>query len=187
MASLNDLIKRASEFVEKQKGKWDHTEWTDFITDIQKRGVKLNEEAQKALGVVLESVKKFYESSTETAKEVMGSVSDQTVKFVEKTKGSWDHLGWESFLKDIKEKGINITDDTKSYIGDILESVKKVYHSLPLIAKEEKEEAQEKAKVEPLKPVEKSPVKKKPLRKTAVRKTSTKKTTKRKTTTKNKK
>ncbi len=44
MAIFDDLIKRASEFVEKQKGAWDHSKWQEFLSDAQKKGVKLTED-----------------------------------------------------------------------------------------------------------------------------------------------
>ncbi len=147
MALFDDLIKKSSEFVEKQKGIWDHTAWTNFISDSQKKGVKLTEDMQNYLGTVLESMKKFYSTSTigkdvsdnigSSAEKIMSVVSEQTSKYIQKTKGVWDHSGWENFLKDIQNKGVELTEETKSFIGDMLESVKKFYTSIPLTATKE--------------------------------------------------
>ncbi len=144
MAIFDDLIKRASEFVEKQKGAWDHSKWQDFLSDAQKKGVKLTEEMQNNIGQLLESIKKFYESSTDTGKKGIENLSDLTAKFIEKTKGQWEHLEWEKFVKDIQQKGIDLTEETRSFLGEILENSKKFYFSLPLVTKEAKEEKVEK-------------------------------------------
>ena len=149
MTIFDELIKRTSQFVEKQKGIWDHTKWQGFLSDIQEKGVNLTEETRNYLGSVVESMKKFYENSSDTGKKLMGIVSDQVAQFVEKTKGKWDHLGWEKFVKDIQKKGIDLTDETRSNLGVILESAKRFYSNLPLKApkvKKEKEitEVQEK-------------------------------------------
>lgn len=140
MTIFDELIKRTSQFVEKQKGIWDHTKWQGFLSDIQEKGVNLTEETRNYLGSVVESMKKFYENSSDTGKKLMGIVSDQVAQFVEKTKGKWDHLGWEKFVKDIQKKGIDLTDETRSNLGVILESAKRFYSNLPLKAPEVKKE-----------------------------------------------
>ncbi len=66
-------------------------------------------------------------------------------EFVKKQKGVWDHIEWEKFVKDIQQKGVDLTEDTKAYLGGILDAVKKLYSSLPLAAKEEKKEPEIKA------------------------------------------
>ncbi len=70
----------------------------------------------------------------------IGNISGQAAKFVEKTKGKWDQLDWEKFVKDIQQRGIDLTEETKENLEGILESVKEVYLSLPLIAKKGKKE-----------------------------------------------
>ncbi len=140
MAIFDDLIKRASEFVEKQKGVWDHSKWQVFLSDAQQKGVKMTEEMQSYLGSVLDSMKKYYENTTDTGRKMMGNVSDQTSTFIEKTKGKWEHLEWEKFLKDIQQRGIDLSRETMTNIGGVLESAKKFYFSLPLITKKEEKE-----------------------------------------------
>ncbi len=138
MAIFDVLIKRASQFVEKQKGVWDHAAWLGFLSDIEKIGIDLTEEMQNNLGLVLVFMSKFYETSTDSDKMIFEKVSEQTAMFVEQTKGTWDHLGWENFVKDLQQKGIHLTEETTVYLGEVLESTKNVYSSLPLTAKEEK-------------------------------------------------
>ncbi len=140
MAIFDDLINSASQFVEKQKGDWDQSKWEGFLLDIEKKNIKLTDEMEENIGLVLESIKKFYINSTDTGKKMIGNISDQAAQFVGKTKGTWDHLGWEDFVKDIRQGGIDLTEGGKSYLGGILESAKRLYSSLPLIAKEDKRE-----------------------------------------------
>ncbi len=179
MAIFDDLIKRASQFVEKQKGVWDHSKWQGFLSDIQQKGLKMTEEMQNYLGSVLESMKKFYESTTDTEKKMTGTVSDEAAKLVEKTRGKWEHLDWEKFVKDTQQRGIDLTEETKANLGGILESAKKFYFSLPLTKKEKKEK--EKAPKKPAKPPkkvtkakapekEKKPPQKKPAEKVEIKK-----------------
>lgn len=47
--------------------------------------------------------------------------------FVIKQKGEWDHIKWENFLEDVRQKGVTLTDDTAKLPGGILESLKKIY------------------------------------------------------------
>ncbi len=193
MTILDDLLKQATAFVDKQKGFWDHTTWQSFLSDIQKKGIELTDEKSEYLGTVLESMKKFYETSivqdaNKRFDEIMSKISDQTTSFLEKTEGIWDHAGWENFIEEIQKKGINITEDTVTYIGDILESSKKLYNVLPFV--ETKKEAPKKAapKEAALKEEKKAKPKKNTkttvkTRKTATVKKTTKKTKPRKTTT----
>ena len=131
MTFFNDLIKRASQFVEKQKGVWDHTKWEAFLADIQKKGDEMTDEMSDHLGVVLESMKKFYSDATETGRKMHAEIAEQAADLVEKTKGKWEHLDWESFVEDIQKKGVELTEDAKRDLGEMLESAKKFYSTLP--------------------------------------------------------
>ena len=83
------LIDCAGRFVESQKGLWDHTAWLDFLIDSQKKAVLLSDNMKLVLGFVLESMKKFYNASTDTKdiENFMLDISDHTVEFFKKTKG----------------------------------------------------------------------------------------------------
>ncbi len=72
--------------------------------------------------------------------EKFGDIIDSTGKFIEKQKGYWDHINWERFLKDVQKIGGELTEETKSYLGEVLESAKKFYHSLSTEVKEAKKE-----------------------------------------------
>ncbi len=148
MAIFDDLIKLSAQFVETKKGVWDHKDWIDFLSNVQKIDISMTEDMQNYLGLILESMGKFYENSADIGKIVMENVSEQTAKFIEETKGQWEHLEWMKFVKDIQQRGISLTEDTQSFLGEILETSKKFYFSLPLVTKEAKEEKEVKVKKE---------------------------------------
>ena len=131
MEKFNNLIKKASQFVEKQKGVWDHSKWQAFLSDTEKMGGTMNEEMRRYLGAVTESMKRFYEHSAGTGKKMTGTVSDQAAKFVDKSRGKWEHLEWEKFVKDLQRKGADVTEHNRAHLGGILEAAKKFYHSWP--------------------------------------------------------
>ncbi len=66
--------------------------------------------------------------------------SKLTVDFVTKTKGIWDQAGWESFLKDLQKKGVEYTDESRSYFGEVLEAAKQLYTISPVVSKAEEKE-----------------------------------------------
>jgi len=44
--------------------------------------------------------------------------------FVTSQKGIWDHNAWVGFLSDVQQKGIEISAEMQSKLGDLLEAVK---------------------------------------------------------------
>lgn len=64
-------------------------------------------------------------------------VSEQTTRFEELTRlasdfvtsqrGMWDHTAWLSFLSNVQHKGVEITNDVQTRLGDLLEAMKE-YH-----------------------------------------------------------
>lgn len=140
MASFDDLLKRAAGFVDRQKGRWDDAAWNGFIADVRDKGLNLTKEAEDYVGQVLESMKRFYGTSNgqdrgKSLHEALVSLSDQAAKFVEQSKGIWDHDAWEAFLKDLQDAGVKLSAETTAYVGEILEASKRVYHSLPIVEK----------------------------------------------------
>ena len=68
---FDEVISSSKDFVEKQKGVWDHARWEGLLSDIQKKGVSVTEEVSKTVGSILESIKKLYTlfPKTEAVKE----------------------------------------------------------------------------------------------------------------------
>lgn len=63
---FDEIITTAKNFVEKQKGMWDHDRWENFISEVQKKGISITEETSKLIGSMLESLKKLYVSQHRT-------------------------------------------------------------------------------------------------------------------------
>ncbi len=138
MGGFDVLIDLAGKFVESQKGMWDHTAWLNFLSDVQKKTVELSNDMQNNLSVVLESMKKLYNASTATKsmQNVMADISDHTIDFFKKTKGVWNQAEFEAYVKDSQKKGIDLTEETRSYLAEVFESLKGFY---PVLSPGEKE------------------------------------------------
>ncbi len=78
-----------------------------------------------------------------------------TTEFIQRQKGSWDHNAWSNFLTTVQKTEREVTEETVSYLGEVLDSLKKTYFSLPAAALEQKEEQKKK----PPKPSKKKAVK----------------------------
>ncbi|MBF0590448.1 MAG: hypothetical protein HQL02_00015 [Nitrospirae bacterium] len=126
---FDDLVQIAGKFVERQRGAWDHSAWLDFLSGVQQKGVDISEDVQRYIGSMLEAMKKLYNASaaTENVTNVLLDISQHTVEFIKKTKGVWNQNEAEAFLKDLQKRGIELSEETKSYLGGVLESVKRVY------------------------------------------------------------
>jgi hypothetical protein len=51
--------------------------------------------------------------------------------FVVDQKGHWNHTDWESFLLKTQSMGIQVDDETKRNLGNLLEAAKNFYAVLP--------------------------------------------------------
>ncbi len=147
MKEFNDLLKHTGEFVGKQVAEWDHAAWTGLLADMQRKGYDVSVEMQSNIGLVLESLKRIYlviaqnywqefylravQNIERNIEITMFNILDQTVNFIEQTKGLWDHNKWELFLKNLSDMGITLNKDVQFHIGTILESAKEIYEALP--------------------------------------------------------
>ena len=154
---LLSLIVLAGKFVEQHKGIWDHEAWSEFIADVQKKGFDITDETSTHLGSVLESMKQFYQAATLTTgmTKVMTSIPRETVTFIQDHKGVWGQSEWEQFLAKLQKKGVAYTDETTTYLGGILESVKQLY-GISTLHTEAKKHIKKKAKKDTVKKLEKS-------------------------------
>ncbi|MBV6343097.1 hypothetical protein, partial [Candidatus Magnetobacterium casense] len=73
--------------------------------------------------------KKLYSTSTSTPgfENIILGIANNTVDFIKKTSGTWDHQGWEAYLKDLQKKGVKLSEETTTYLGGILEAAKELY------------------------------------------------------------
>ena len=128
-APLEELTKLATDFVTTQKGLWDHTAWTDFVSGAQNKGFDISGEMQSNLGDLLEAMKRFYSAtaSTESMDNAMKTVVNDSVAFIEQHKGVWGHSDWEEFVKTVQQNTISLSEGTAGYLGGVLESIKVFY------------------------------------------------------------
>lgn len=63
-------------------------------------------------------------SKTTSFQELTELASD----FVTSQKGVWDHRAWTGFLSGVQHKGVEISEDMQSRLGDLLEAMKE-YHT----------------------------------------------------------
>ncbi|MBF0567137.1 MAG: hypothetical protein HQK89_18080 [Nitrospirae bacterium] len=137
MGQFDDIVELAAKFVEQQKGVWDHTAWMNFLNEVKEMGFEMTDDLKSYLGSLLEAMKKFYSASTatENINKAMTGIAEDTVSFIKKTKGMWDHSAWEDYLSEVQKKGLNVTDETMKYLGGILESSKELYVFPPVSSK----------------------------------------------------
>ncbi|MCG6553418.1 MAG: hypothetical protein L7F77_13930 [Candidatus Magnetominusculus sp. LBB02] len=130
--TFDKILNLAGDFVQRQKGMWDHAAWLGFLEEVQKKGIELTGEMERYLGLVLETMKKVYNASTnmDGIKNVMMEMASQTADFVKKTRGAWNQTDGEVFLKELRQKGLTLNEDMMSYFGGVLEAVKGVYASI---------------------------------------------------------
>ncbi len=126
---LKDVLSTAQNFVDEQKGKWDDLQWQEFLNDMQKKGIEVSDEMKNNAGAVLESMKNVYNSmsATDGVSASLSELTNDIVQFVKKQKGTWNHAEWEALLESLQKKGMELTDETKNYVGGILEAAKKIY------------------------------------------------------------
>jgi hypothetical protein len=153
MKLFDDIASYGKNFVERQRGVWDHEKWENFLMEVHNKGILITEEAGNSLGNMLESFKRFYMSISMDLR-VFNQLSASAQGFVQKHKGVWDHNLWLDFLNDIQKKNVPLTGEISSSIGLVLESLRRIYFLIPHIQKPVQSletTKQEQPKHEPLK------------------------------------
>ncbi len=84
------------------------------------------------LSSVVESMMNLYNAttSTESIQLYTEDIYEHAVNFLMKTKGVYNQSEWEAFLKDLQKKGIDVTEETMSYLYEIFETAKNVKFTL---------------------------------------------------------
>ena len=62
-----------------------------------------------------------------TAKTPLQQILEMAAQFVLDHKGEWTHADWEAFLAALPAPGLDMDDEAKRYLGNILESCKYLY------------------------------------------------------------
>lgn len=59
-----------------------------------------------------------------TTKSMPERVLELAAKFVTRQKGTWEHDDWEAFLDEAGKLGLDLNDETRRNLGNILEAAK---------------------------------------------------------------
>ncbi len=145
---FNKLIQQAGELVIKQAGQWDHEMWLNFLNSIGKQGYHLTKEVQDNLGLILEATRelyftvamkswqRFYSTDIQIMeKEISETITkalERTADFIGVTKGAPNQSMYESFIDEMKENSISMSEQTLSNITTILESGKTIYDKMTI-------------------------------------------------------
>lgn len=71
---------------------------------------------------------------------------DMTGKFVEQQRGKWEHKDWEAFLEKMSKAGVDLTDEVKRNLGNILEASKHFYSTVSSVPDKAKPKSKSKPK-----------------------------------------
>ncbi|GMV90565.1 MAG: hypothetical protein AMXMBFR82_03430 [Candidatus Hydrogenedentota bacterium] len=74
---------------------------------------------------------------------------DMAGKFVEEQRGKWEHKDWEAFLDQVNKAGVELTDEVKRNLGNVLEASKHFYSKVSVVPDKKKAKAKAKAKSKP--------------------------------------
>ncbi len=136
-AVSEELIELAAKFIEEQRGTWDNEAWLNFLAEVQKKGFDITDNIKTTLGLMLESMKKFYNASVATkgVDNAMLDISSRSTEFIKNTKGIWDQSEWEKFLRDLQKTGFDLTEEASIYIGNVIDVIKDLYDFPPTLGK----------------------------------------------------
>lgn len=82
------------------------------------------------------------------SKNALQSVLEMAGTFVTSQKGSWEHGDWETLLAKMESQGVQVTDETKRNLGNILEA-SKYFYTLPVAKPAKKRAAAKKPAAKP--------------------------------------
>lgn len=70
-------------------------------------------------------------------------------RFVEEQRGKWEHKDWEGFLDQVNKAGVELTDEVKRNLGNVLEASKHFYSKVSVVPDKKKAKAKAKTKSKP--------------------------------------
>ena len=139
---FDTLFSLTGKFIESQRGVWDRSVWPDFLEGLLEKGYDLTDEMKTYTGSVLETMQKFSNaiSAIGGMNQVATDILGHTVSFMMDTTRVRDHREWGSFLKELKEQGLDLTDEMMHYLEGLLEVAKEIYTISPVVGKEKEPE-----------------------------------------------
>ncbi len=80
------------------------------------------------------------------AKTTTQKLLDLAGKFVTAQNGKWNHMEWEALLGDVAALGVELNDESRRNLGNILEASKYFHHSTATARPKRKAKAKAKSK-----------------------------------------
>lgn len=130
---FNVLMDLSAKFVEHSRGELKQGDLSGFLSELQNKGVEISDEMRSSVEVMLKSMNSYYNAVADTngITGAVANLSDEAVRFVTDNENNWDQQKWENFLSNIRNSGLELTDETKTYVCGILDSAKEICTALP--------------------------------------------------------
>ncbi len=130
--TVDNLIEHTVQFLILNRTSGNIEKWSVFIHNLQKEGFDISERIQLNLGLLSESLSALYTPNqpTENIDHIVSVVSRASAAFVKRNKGAWGHWEWETHLAALMDKGVEVTDEYRVHLGNILEVTKGLYFIL---------------------------------------------------------
>ena len=58
--AVQKILDEAGKFVTTHKGAWEHSDWEEFLSGVEKQGFQLSDEVKRNVGNILEASKALY-------------------------------------------------------------------------------------------------------------------------------
>jgi uncharacterized membrane protein (DUF2068 family) len=131
--TFDELVQLASDFVIQQKGVWDHVAWMGFLSHVESRGVDVSQEMEIYLGELVESIKRFHTSilSVEGTMLALNKLVAESALFIVRQNGVWGSSEWIAYCQTVSKSTIYLSDEMRSYLGGILESMRTCFLTVP--------------------------------------------------------
>jgi non-homologous end joining protein Ku len=81
-----------------------------------------------------------------SSKSSLQELLDMAGRFVEQQRGRWEHKDWEKFLDQVNKAGVELTDEVKRNLGNVLEASKHFYSKVSVVPDKKKPRAKSKPK-----------------------------------------
>jgi hypothetical protein len=124
--TFDELVQLAGDFVIQQRGVWDHPAWVDFLSRVEAGGIKVSPEMETYLGDLVEAIRRFHTSilSAEGTMLALNKLVAESAQFIVTQDGAWGPDEWAGYCRTVSKGTIYLSDEMRSYLGGILESMK---------------------------------------------------------------
>jgi diguanylate cyclase (GGDEF)-like protein len=132
LCGFDSLVKRLSDFVERQNGRWDHLQWLELLYDLKKGGFEFDDEMKHRVGSFIEALKGLY-PLLPAINGCIAAISAEAGHLINSAPPgkTWDNDQREDFISVVNAKGV--ADDTlMESLDEVLESGRRLHMALGL-------------------------------------------------------